>query len=220
MAAAMMSATELDAPSQHGISIPAEPPNPCRHPERSLGRLCEPRRSEGSLTLRGRRRWEMKMTNGECGMTKEARMTNGRACCAFGLRALSFPRHSSSVIRHSAFGVCPAASARVSVSDPSLRAAPPSPARRFVQDDGLFFRWAAASPTPDRTTSSAAQCKRGIFGGSRPRWIGTPGSDEAGEAAKLEDGFAGLTGCGEVDVELGDPVVRFCGIDKHLLDAP
>ena len=57
LAAAMLSATELHAPSHDEATTPAEPPTPCRHPERSLGRLGEPRRSEGSLTLRGRRRF-------------------------------------------------------------------------------------------------------------------------------------------------------------------
>ena len=70
LAAAMLSATELHAPSHDEATTPAEPPTPCRHPERSLGRLGEPRRSEPSprdrrvggggeatsLTLRGRRR--------------------------------------------------------------------------------------------------------------------------------------------------------------------
>ena len=55
-AVAMRSAAKLHAPSHHETSTPAEPPNNNRHPERRLGRLCELRRSEGSLTLRGRRR--------------------------------------------------------------------------------------------------------------------------------------------------------------------
>ena len=77
-------------------SAPAKPPNPCRHPERS-SRSLRPGRSEGSLTVRGRRR-------------------------AGGMWAASLSPPPP-----------------ITFSDSSLRAAPPSPARRSVQNDSVFF---------------------------------------------------------------------------------
>jgi hypothetical protein len=55
--------------------------------------------------------------------------------------------------------------------------------------------------------------------GSR-RWHLHFASDQAPKPPELEHGFAGFAGGGEVDVEFGDPVVGFGGIDEHLLDAP
>ena len=77
-------------------SAPAKPPNPCRHPERS-SRSLRPGRSEGSLTVRGRRR-------------------------AGGMWTASLSPPPP-----------------ITFSDSSLRAAPPSPARRSVQNDSVFL---------------------------------------------------------------------------------